>query len=138
VCHGRSPIERPELSLSLIKIHTNEIPLGHISYTDFEALVADRDVRPEQPDEDDAPQMTEDAWELAVRCWAKDSRARPNINIVCDAMNRLLEAQPITTPKVTYCPPKITFSIFTNGYLQLAVPPAVPPQVVAQPKVSSK
>ena len=47
-------------------------------------------------------------------------------------------AQPITTPKVTYCPPKITFSIFTNGYLQLAVPPAVPLPAVTQPNVSLK
>jgi WD40 repeat protein len=56
------------------------------------ALVVDRDVRPERPDTGEAPQLTDDTWALAERCWVKEPRARPNINTVSNAMGHLLEA----------------------------------------------
>jgi hypothetical protein len=44
-------------------------------------------VRPERPDADEAPQLTDDVWELAERCWVKDPKARPGINTVCDIIS---------------------------------------------------
>jgi hypothetical protein len=55
-------------------------------------LVVDRDVRPERPDEEEAPQMLDEAWELAKRCWGKDPQSRPKIDAIRHTMSRLLEA----------------------------------------------
>jgi hypothetical protein len=86
-----------------LQIHTNEIPLGHLSYTEFDSLVVDRNVRPEYPDEEEAPQITAETWALAERCWVRDPRARPNISTVCETMEHLLGAhQRRQALKVTY------------------------------------
>jgi hypothetical protein len=45
------------------------------------------DVRPEQPDADEAPQLTDDVWQLAEQCWVKDPKARPDIKTVCDIIS---------------------------------------------------
>jgi serine/threonine protein kinase len=98
---------------SRTKIHTNEIPLGHLSYVNFETLVVDRDVRPEQPDKREAPQMTDKTWDLATRCWVKDPHKRPTIDACCTTMGRLLEIQrPTQTSKVAYSfiSPDVPFS----------------------------
>jgi hypothetical protein len=71
------------------EIHTNEIPLSQISYSDFVQLVVHQDIRPARPDEDEAPQMTDDIWQLAKQCWAKNPVARPNIKAVCTVISSL-------------------------------------------------
>jgi hypothetical protein len=73
------------------EVHTNEIPLGHIEYSEFVELVANQNIRPERPHSDEAPQMTDDNWQLADFCWGRDPLSRPNIGTVCDTMSRLLD-----------------------------------------------
>ena len=74
------------------EIHTNEIPLGHIQvkYSEFKKLVVNEDIRLERPESDEAPQMTDDIWQLAEDCWLKDPLSRPIINIVCDRISRFV------------------------------------------------
>ena len=80
--------------LLFVEVHTNEIPLGHIEYSEFIELVVNQDVRPERPDDDEAPQLADDSWQLAGLCWQKDPVSRPNIGTVCDMMSRLLDNNP--------------------------------------------
>jgi hypothetical protein len=84
-------------------MHANEIPLGHLNYTEYKTLVVDDDVRPERPEEEEAPQMTDETWDLAERCWVKDPRARPTIDTVCTTMARLFEAyRHVPIPQVDF------------------------------------
>jgi hypothetical protein len=75
-----------------MKIHTNEIPFGHRTYREMVTLVVDLSVRPERPDEAEAPQLTDDTWQLAERCWVKEPRARPTIDQVRKTAGLLLQA----------------------------------------------
>jgi hypothetical protein len=56
-------------------VYTSETPLGGINYSDIFDLVVKHDLR---PDQDDAPQMPDKMWKIAVDCWAKDPLARPS------------------------------------------------------------
>src|ERR1700722_6237117 len=75
------------------KIFTNEIPLGHINdFADFIELVVRQDVRPERPDDEDAPQLSDGVWEFAERCWVKNPQYRLTAAAVCDILSHLLVA----------------------------------------------
>lgn len=69
----------------------NEIPLGHIAHGDFIELVVKQDVRPERPDNEDIPVLTDAIWDLAEKCWIKDSQMRPIASTLCDLISYLLE-----------------------------------------------
>jgi hypothetical protein len=73
-----------------IKIYTNEIPLGHVNYADFIDLVVKRNVRPERPDDDDAPQLSDAIWKLAKNCWIKEPKKRPTAAVLCTEVAHLL------------------------------------------------
>ena len=87
-----------ELNAKTIEIYTNEIPLGHINYADFIELVVQRNVRPEWPDDEDAPQFSDAVWELAKSCWIKEPKERPTAAALCTTVSHLLEATPIARP----------------------------------------
>ena len=81
-----------------IKIYTNEIPLGHVNYADFIELVVQRNVRPERPDDEDAPQLSDAVWELVMACWVKEPKDRPTALALCTTVSHLLETTPIARP----------------------------------------
>jgi len=72
------------------KIYTNETPLGHIESSDFLELVVEKNVRPERPDEDEAPKLFDEIWELAQGCWAKEPLQRPTAESVCETISHLM------------------------------------------------
>lgn len=72
------------------KIYTNETPLGHIESWDFLELVVEKNVRPERPDEDEAPKLFDEIWELAQGCWAKEPLQRPIAESVCKTISHLM------------------------------------------------
>jgi serine/threonine protein kinase len=74
----------------LCKIHTNEVPLGLISPSDFINSVINRNVRPERPNLREAPQLSDTIWSLAQQCWVKHPHMRPNINTVCETLQSKL------------------------------------------------
>lgn len=86
--------------MNLHEIFVNEIPLGHISYGDFVELVVKQDVRPDKPDDEDVPILTDAIWELAEKCWVKDSEKRPIASTLCDLISHLLETHANTTQSV--------------------------------------
>ena len=83
------------------EIHTNEIPLGHVEHSNFIELVVDRNVRPERPDNDEAPQMTDETWQLAKDCWQKDPPSGPIIDSVCDRISRFTDNFSILSQRLT-------------------------------------
>ena len=54
--------------------------------------MARQNVRPERPDNEDAPHLSDAVWELAERCWVKNPKERPTAKIVCDRITDLLSA----------------------------------------------
>jgi WD40 repeat protein len=87
-----------ELNAKTIKIYTHEIPLGHVNYADFIDLVVQRNIRPERPDDEDVPQLSDAVWELAKSCWIKEPKERPTAAALCTTVSHLLETTPITRP----------------------------------------
>ena len=87
-----------ELNAKTIKIYMNEIPLGHVNYANFIELVVQRNVRPERPDDEDAPQLSDVVWELAKSCWIKEPKERPTAAALCTTVSHLLEITPIAQP----------------------------------------
>ncbi|KIM73019.1 hypothetical protein PILCRDRAFT_81455, partial [Piloderma croceum F 1598] len=85
----RKPCDIYAFGLTVYEIFANEIPLGHIDPADFLPLVVERNVRPERPVDEDAPQLSDITWELAKKCWAKDPKRRPTATAVCDTLSYL-------------------------------------------------
>ena len=72
-----------------LQIYTNEAPLGHV--VDFIELVVQRDVRPEHPEDDETPHLSDAVWALAEQCWVKDPKQRLTAIAVCNTISHLLE-----------------------------------------------
>ena len=87
------------VELTIAEIFADDIPLGHINPIDFIELVVRQDIRPERPDDEDAPQLSDTVWELAERCWVKDPKQRPIASAVCDTITHLLNTTTATPPK---------------------------------------
>jgi len=73
------------------QIYTNEIPLSELSFSEFVELVVRQDVRPERPNSESSPQLSDPIWELAVTCWGNDPKKRPTASTVCDILSHLLD-----------------------------------------------
>jgi hypothetical protein len=73
----------------IAQIYTDEIPLGQISHAEFVNLVARQGVQPERPEDEDAPELSDDVWGLAERCWAQDPLNRPKATAICDFISQL-------------------------------------------------
>ncbi|KAK7008148.1 kinase-like protein [Favolaschia claudopus] len=75
--------------MTIYELFMDEIPLSAIPYSDFIELVFKFGTRPQRPDPDDCPRMTDDIWNLAVRCWDKDPHVRPTARQIHDNINLL-------------------------------------------------
>ncbi|KAF8153325.1 kinase-like domain-containing protein [Crassisporium funariophilum] len=84
----RKPVDIYAFGMTIYEIFTGEIPLGHLAYADYINLVVHHDVRPERPEEEDSAELTDEVWDVAVRCWQKDVKARPDAASLCDEMER--------------------------------------------------
>ena len=58
-----------------------------------------QDVRPDRPDDEDAPQLSDAVWELAQSCWLKDPKRRITANTACDIIAHVLATATVTPPK---------------------------------------
>jgi WD40 repeat protein len=70
-----------------------------VVYADFIDLVAQRDVRPERPDIEDAPHLSDAIWKLMQTCWIKDPTRRPTASAVCHMLSQLHDDTSIAKPK---------------------------------------
>jgi WD40 repeat protein len=55
-------------------------------------------VRPERPDDEDAPHLSDAIWELAMACWVREPKDRPTALALCTTVSHLLETTPVTRP----------------------------------------
>ena len=99
--------------------------MGGLDHSMFFDLVVRQDVRPERPyEEDNASQLSDEVWELAEQCWAKDPKKRPTADSLCDIILHLLEygtIPPQSSPGIIPMSPE---SLFT-----LSPAPSISPQV---------
>ncbi|KAJ7025722.1 kinase-like domain-containing protein [Mycena alexandri] len=63
--------------MTLFELYTDETPLVNIAHTDFIELVFRSGVRPDRPDSDEVPKLTDSLWTLAEKCWLQAAKARP-------------------------------------------------------------
>ena len=50
------------------------------------------DIRPERPELEDAPGLTNEIWNLAEQCWRKDAKERPDAGTICGALRRIRDS----------------------------------------------
>jgi WD40 repeat protein len=67
-------------------------------------LVVERGVRPERPDDEDAPDLSDEIWQIAEKCWVKEPKHRPIASAVCDTLSHLFGAN-VTVPPHSVPPP---------------------------------
>jgi hypothetical protein len=72
--------------------------LSELSFSEFIELVVGQDARPERPDDEDAPHLSDAVWDLAIACWVKEPRDRPTALALCTTVSHLLETTPVTWP----------------------------------------
>jgi len=90
----KKPNDIYSLGMTIFEIFTNEVPLADVNYGDFIELVAKQDIRPEQPDAESAPHLSDAIWEIAEQCWVKETERRPTAEEVSGAILRIMETGP--------------------------------------------
>jgi WD40 repeat protein len=86
------------------QIYANEIPLSELSFSEFVELVVRQNVRPERPDDEEAPELSDRIWLLAEACWVKDAKERPTAAELCTTISHLLETTPVARPAQKFTP----------------------------------
>ncbi|KAJ7495014.1 kinase-like domain-containing protein [Mycena latifolia] len=76
---------------SFAQLYTDEIPLSSVAFNDFVEVVLRMGVRPERPDVQECPRLTDALWELAQSCWTKDPKVRPTARQVHDIVAHLIK-----------------------------------------------
>ncbi|TFK74230.1 kinase-like protein [Pluteus cervinus] len=93
----KKPVDIYAFGMTIYELYAEERPLGHIEAKDLIHLVVDMNVRPERPDKVDAPELSDELWDLARRCWAKSPEERPTASIVCDNLMQCMNKKSQTT-----------------------------------------
>jgi len=100
----KKPCDIYAFGMTLLEIYTNETPMGELSHSDFLEIVVRQDIRPERPDNEDAPWLSDAVWELTEKCWVKDPKHRPTAGAVCHTLSHLLAAPAIAQPVLVTSP----------------------------------
>jgi tetratricopeptide (TPR) repeat protein len=80
-----------------MQLYTDESPLAGIAHTDFIELVFRLGVRPERPDVDEVPRLTDPLWNLAEQCWIHKAKERPIIAKIHDTIVDIMSQIPEDT-----------------------------------------
>ncbi|KAJ7789032.1 kinase-like domain-containing protein [Mycena olivaceomarginata] len=84
--------------MTLYELYTGNNPLSGIAHTDFIELVFRLEIRPERPDHNDVPTLSDPLWTLAEQCWLQDPKARPSAgqvhDLIVDVISQLVENVP--------------------------------------------
>jgi hypothetical protein len=72
--------------------------LGHFSPAELREVVVDQRVRPERPDHNESPQLTDEVWQLNEDCWVPNPRGRPVVDAICDRIRSILDNRKISRP----------------------------------------
>ncbi|KAJ6556800.1 kinase-like domain-containing protein [Mycena vulgaris] len=88
---ARLPSDIYAFGMTLYELYTDEIPLSSIAFNDFVEVVLRMGVRPERPDPEDIPRLTDSLWDLAQSCWTTEPRARLTARHVHDTLAHLIK-----------------------------------------------
>ncbi|KAJ6523841.1 kinase-like protein, partial [Mycena capillaripes] len=80
----KTPSDIYAFGMTLYELYTGNNPLSGIAHTDFIELVFRLGIRPERPDHDDVPKLSDSLWTLAEQCWLPDPTARPSAGQIHD------------------------------------------------------
>jgi WD40 repeat protein len=83
--------------------------------------VVRQDVRPERPDDEDAPHLLDAIWALAEKCWVKEPKHRPTAGTVCNTLSHLHDVTATLPP--TFVPSFSELTIQANPPGPLDPPP---------------
>ncbi|KAJ7439007.1 kinase-like domain-containing protein [Mycena galericulata] len=73
----KMPSDVYAFGMTLFELYSGETPLINIEHSDFIKLVFQLEVRPDRPEIEDVPKLTDSLWNLAERCWLQAPKARP-------------------------------------------------------------
>ncbi|KAJ7873763.1 kinase-like protein, partial [Mycena leptocephala] len=73
----KMPSDIYAFGMTLFELYSHEIPLVNVAHTNFIELVFRLGVRPDRPEIEDVPKLTDSLWTLAEKCWLQDPKARP-------------------------------------------------------------
>ncbi|KAF9530207.1 kinase-like domain-containing protein [Crepidotus variabilis] len=120
-------------AMTLYEIFTLEIPLGHVSPNRVPDLVSKDNRRPERPDPEAAPQLTDSMWDIIEQCWVSDPENRPKAAAIPDKLAALMKS---STPDLIFSDTSISQSRIRSGSTssnprsppisQLTLPTALP------------
>jgi hypothetical protein len=79
-------------------LYSHEIPLVNVAHTDFIELVFRLGVRPDRPEIEDVPKLTDSLWTLAENCWFQDPKARPTTGQIHALLVEIISEIPVDSP----------------------------------------
>ncbi|KAJ7671144.1 hypothetical protein B0H17DRAFT_1209097 [Mycena rosella] len=94
----KMPSDIYAFGMTLFELYTDETPLVNIAHTDFIELVFRSGVRPERPDLEDVPKLTDSLWTLAEKCWLQDAKARPTAGQIHALVVDIISETPVPSP----------------------------------------
>ncbi|KAK2462742.1 hypothetical protein APHAL10511_005260 [Amanita phalloides] len=93
--------------ITIFEIYMNETPFSNVGYGDFLELVGRNHIRPQRPDDGEVPELSDEVWDLAERCWTHIAKKRPITSQVCDDIAHLLHTrQTLTRPTISRSSPE--------------------------------
>ncbi|KAJ7101934.1 kinase-like protein, partial [Mycena epipterygia] len=72
--------------MTLYELYAGQTPMANIPHASFVEMVYQLGVRPERPDIEDIPRLSDQLWNLAKHCWLKDPKARPTAGQIHDQL----------------------------------------------------
>lgn len=131
----RKPCDIYAFGMTAYEIYANEVPLGYItSPGEHFELVVRQYVRPQRPDVDAAPQLTDEVWQLVERCWTPDSRRRPISDAICDIIGSIIDSRKSSQQVSPECSDKdisqqVSFSCMLDDSFSSSLPTNLGPPV---------
>ncbi|KAJ7080687.1 kinase-like domain-containing protein [Mycena epipterygia] len=90
----RPPSDVYAFGMTIYELYTDENPMSEVAYWDFVEVVFRLDGRPNRPEPNDLPKLTDAVWSLAETCWAKDPKSRPSAHYIHDTITNLISVMP--------------------------------------------
>ena len=114
-------------------------------FSELYELVVNRDVRPERPEDDEAPGLSDAVWDVAEACWTKNPRQRPTAGAASEKIAQIIKENTLSSfgglairPPNPPPPTPVTPADVDGDRTarQLPPPPPQPPSVIGNRPVS--
>ncbi|KAJ7108316.1 kinase-like domain-containing protein [Mycena epipterygia] len=93
LCAGSPHTTRSDIyafGMTTYELYTDEDPFDTLEHGDFLELVCRHGMRPNRPNADTAPRLTDSMWALAEKCWDQDPHARPTAARIHDIITHVI------------------------------------------------